>query len=334
MTKREVIKAIYKIENIENNKVYIGQTTNFYKRRTEHICALKRGNHENKDLQEDWDFYGEKKFIFEILKRCETSEELDEFEIEFSKKYNSFDVNFGYNRMVGKKGGFLREDVKEIYSLVSRGTNTTLSEKDVREIKMALYCLMDRKELADKYNITVKVLTNIASAKAFDYILPELNEDIYNMKQRLIDERNEYILSLFDSGKRIREIANETGYSESIVEKCIYKYRNASEKRKEKYKKVYEEALELYAKGLNKSQIARELNVGVTTIGRYINGVNNPNKELPFRKTNEKDRKEIIHMYFNLKIPVKEIAKKFDITNTTVRDIINRYKYADSELTK
>lgn len=42
MKKIENSAGIYRIINIKNNKVYIGSTTNLYKRRREHFYQLKK----------------------------------------------------------------------------------------------------------------------------------------------------------------------------------------------------------------------------------------------------------------------------------------------------
>lgn len=45
--------GIYKITNLLNNRVYVGQSQNVYARRIEHFTALRRGVHPNKPMQTD-----------------------------------------------------------------------------------------------------------------------------------------------------------------------------------------------------------------------------------------------------------------------------------------
>lgn len=59
--------GIYQIRNIINNKVYIGSAVNFRNRWYEHKKLLIKNKHENSYLQNAWNKYGEKVFIFEIL---------------------------------------------------------------------------------------------------------------------------------------------------------------------------------------------------------------------------------------------------------------------------
>lgn len=73
--------VIYKIENLANGKVYIGQTLKKPpKRRWDlHRSRLNRNKHENDYLQSAWNKYGEESFRFSII--CEADvDELDKLE--------------------------------------------------------------------------------------------------------------------------------------------------------------------------------------------------------------------------------------------------------------
>ena len=66
----EKISGIYCIENIINNKKYIGLTNDVYRRKCEHFSHLRCGTHKNSHLQHAWNMYGEDNFIFYILEKC------------------------------------------------------------------------------------------------------------------------------------------------------------------------------------------------------------------------------------------------------------------------
>jgi len=88
--------GIYAIKNKINELMYIGQTKrNFKIRRNEHIRKLNDGIHCNKLLNKDWKLYGENNFDFLILHIADELDILDELEVYYIKKYNSF--NLGYN---------------------------------------------------------------------------------------------------------------------------------------------------------------------------------------------------------------------------------------------
>lgn len=45
--------GIYKITNMLNGKVYVGQSKNIFVRKRQHFDALRAGHHENKAMQHD-----------------------------------------------------------------------------------------------------------------------------------------------------------------------------------------------------------------------------------------------------------------------------------------
>jgi group I intron endonuclease len=58
---------IYQIKNLDNGKIYIGSTSNFKSRKSNHINNLRNGTHVNRFLQNAWNKHGENAFEFSIL---------------------------------------------------------------------------------------------------------------------------------------------------------------------------------------------------------------------------------------------------------------------------
>ena len=104
--------GIYKITNIVNKKVYIGQSINVLQRWSQHKQHLKGGYHNNDHLQRSWNKYGADSFAFDLLERC-TEEELNDKEVYYIKKYNSTDFKLGYNEKSGGGHEKMSEYVKE-----------------------------------------------------------------------------------------------------------------------------------------------------------------------------------------------------------------------------
>lgn len=63
--------GIYSIQNILNNKRYIGSTNNFYNRFHEHKHELLNNKHRSSHLQRAFNKYGQNAFQFQILEVCE-----------------------------------------------------------------------------------------------------------------------------------------------------------------------------------------------------------------------------------------------------------------------
>jgi group I intron endonuclease len=128
------ICGIYVIKNLVNNKVYIGQAENVYGRWGIHIKELVFGIHINNHLQKAWDKYGEDKFEFSILERCEVSE-LDTKEIKFVADFKSSDERYGYNKTeggAGRRGFKVSDETKHKISIKAKIRGADLEERKRR----------------------------------------------------------------------------------------------------------------------------------------------------------------------------------------------------------
>ena len=86
--------GIYKIENLINHKIYIGQSIHIEQRWMEH-CRASSNSLISKAIQK----YGKENFSFQILEEINTIEKLDELETKYIKDFNSLIPN-GYNIML------------------------------------------------------------------------------------------------------------------------------------------------------------------------------------------------------------------------------------------
>ena len=317
--------GIYKIQNKVTDKVYIGKSVNIEKRWIQHRCHLNNNVHANDYLQKAWNKYGENGFNFSVLCECEESV-LDEKEIYYINLYKATDRSYGYNLREGGDGGAMSQETIEKL----RGVGSTLSEDDVRHIKMCMYLLMDRKEIAEMYNVSPKVLTAISQGKNWGYVLPELNDKIHNLKQSLIDERNQMIINYYDNELKITDIVKLTGLSTSIVEKAVYKYRDIKSKdsQMEKYNKIFE----LHNQGVNNYQISKIVGVSASTVQRYLSGEQHPLNKPSNKKITDEIEDKVIDMYFNDNLGSVEIGEILDLSKTTVMNIVNNFKNKSTSL--
>lgn len=95
--------GIYCIKNLVNGKTYVGQSVCIEDRKSKHLSSLRNNNNDNRNLQDDWNKYGESSFKFDLLETC-SREELDEKESFYISKLKS-DV-IGYNLTDGGRRGF------------------------------------------------------------------------------------------------------------------------------------------------------------------------------------------------------------------------------------
>lgn len=119
------ISCIYKITNIVNGKVYIGQTINYKKRSKQHFSTLRKGVHRNPYLQKSFDKYGEDKFVIEILETC-SHDKLDQLEIHYINEYDSLNKRIGYNMLTGgSKRRIIPEEVRKKIGMAHKGRKNT-----------------------------------------------------------------------------------------------------------------------------------------------------------------------------------------------------------------
>lgn len=113
---------IYKIQNLVNNKVYIGQSCQKTKSRLyEHKLDLKKNIHHNPHLQRAWNKYGEKNFSFDVITKAKSLKELNKLEVFYIQKYNSLNKQFGYNIRSGGDNSKLSEETKRKISKSKKG---------------------------------------------------------------------------------------------------------------------------------------------------------------------------------------------------------------------
>ena len=102
------ICGIYKIENLINHKVYIGQSVNIKDRWQSHRRLLRQNKHDNLHLQNSWNKYGESNFSFEILEECSNCL-LNEKEQYWLDYYGGKNNNYNYNEKDAGNQGLLSE---------------------------------------------------------------------------------------------------------------------------------------------------------------------------------------------------------------------------------
>lgn len=141
-------KYLYKITNLINGKIYIGQTIHPKKRWWEHKQRAKT-HYDNYPLHLAIDKYGEDNFKFEII---EESINYNERETELIKQYNSLCPN-GYNvTQGGPSPVFYGED---------HPRNTISNENVLNIIKDLQENKITDREIAKKYNTTDKIVADI-----------------------------------------------------------------------------------------------------------------------------------------------------------------------------
>ena len=141
------MKAIYKIENKINHKIYIGQSNDPNRRFNEHC---EKSPKYRSLIHEAIIKYGKENFSFEIL---DWYEDYNEKEIEFIQQYRSLVPN-GYNICEGGQNPPTGEGENNNFAKISNEV-AELIKKDLKNWKIP------RRQIVKKYHITENIIRHI-----------------------------------------------------------------------------------------------------------------------------------------------------------------------------
>jgi len=126
---------LYKITNIINGKLYIGQTKNPRRRWNKHKeMSLKPIQIISLAIQK----YGFDNFTYEVIASCKTLDDANQLEIELIKQYDSYvSYDKGYNCTHGGKNALLSEESRLKISKANTGKKRTLEA--IEKIRAATF---------------------------------------------------------------------------------------------------------------------------------------------------------------------------------------------------
>ena len=122
--------VIYLRTNLANGKQYVGQTVNFRQREYDWSKRLNR-DYAGVYINNAREKYGTENWSVEILKECDTEDELNEWERYYIKKLNTKAPN-GYNLSDGGEGcsgWIMPEEQRVTLSEIRKGSNNPMYGK-------------------------------------------------------------------------------------------------------------------------------------------------------------------------------------------------------------
>lgn len=230
--------GIYKITNMKNNKIYIGESVNINKRWNYHKEKLNNNSHNNIKLQKDWNIYKEYNFKFEIIKDL-TEYDIPNYIIEmvllvyedkYIKEYNS--VEEGYNNE---------------YTL----DKVLNKEKDLNIIKnLGNYGLKILNNIIEifnnnngEYTRDTKILKEINCNIKEDYFIKLPNNLIWTISKEEIPlcnlEENKLLLpTIIYLGSQINKVNKCVFSLEDLIKSVGFKPRTGKDNSIHKFKKI------------------------------------------------------------------------------------------------
>ena len=237
--------GIYCIKNNINNKCYIGQAIMLRKRLLHHISNYKLDRYNN-PLYKAFKKYGLENFSLNIIKEFkglskeELKRTLDEQEIYYIEKYNSYGTT-GYNQTKGGDGGILGYKMTDAQKeVISKN-----SKEEANDGRNMIYCY-NLLEKSTYIAVTLKALNNILneSLKTSDirnllcrekYILSRSLQDLENKKLIVKDKISSSNISTKFTSKLINEMIRDIKdgmkekdflHKHKVCKKTYYNYKN------------------------------------------------------------------------------------------------------------
>lgn len=177
--------GIYKLECLEDGKIYIGQSVNIRERAHEHRRALEKNCHNNTKMQHYYNKYGKESFVFTVVEIVKNKEYLYKREEFWAKYYNSFDRKKGFNICPIVKNEFDKQEFANKVKGTKNG-RAKLTEEDVVKIcKLLNNRNLTYTEIGHLFGVSYTAIRNIKVGRNWQDISSKyLDDDIKKHKNK------------------------------------------------------------------------------------------------------------------------------------------------------
>lgn len=246
--------GVYRIVNLVNGKIYVGQTKEGFQRRFWlHRWQLRNGSHDNRYLQNAWNKYGEGNFEFQVLEVLDT-DRIDDREIYWIAYYRKhggcYSIQDGgqpitiwqnispetrkrvgelnRKRMIGSK---LSQETRLKMSQSRKGKhpircNDLLTIDEAELVKKMLVSGMTPSEIMLNANIPYKAINGIISKNHYKSVKVDGWDEYYSKrkessKHRLTQEQISALVFDVNNGMSITDAAKKYGVGECSIRRHV-----------------------------------------------------------------------------------------------------------------
>ncbi len=352
----DTIYYIYKITNIINEKIYIGQAKNPAKRWHNHLYSARSSKPVKLVIHIAMAKYGIDNFKFEVIACCKGLVAANNSEYEIINKYNSRDNKIVYNIAPGGNGrGECHQQTRDKISASKIGKISKLRKKfSKEELELIINDSRCNEALSRDLNISSRVIKRTRI---------ENNAERCQIPNKIIFT-DEQVASIFSDARQSRIIAEEFGVSKFVILKLrkennvdmkklyLEKYGRTSFPRSEKQKHPAaksQESIEKFKKTMTGRQSwrktilteeqtniiltdprsARQLSKDMKLCIQAINSLRKERKIIlprpaPLHKKSFSN--EELKMILSKEKPITVMAKELHVSPNTINRVINEYK--------
>lgn len=178
--------GVYLIVNVLNNRKYVGSTPRPIVRRFyEHRCELRHNRHGNMELQDEWNEYGEKSFVFTPLENISNEVDIIKRECYWYEHYLSIGHKL-YNQVHPSDNGHTNLHKERTIEKMKASQQKRYENMTAKEKKELVKPLVDYRNSADFENFgeTVSNGWYEKNENSKPVILVSPNGNIHEVKHR------------------------------------------------------------------------------------------------------------------------------------------------------
>jgi len=208
--------AIYAIENVANNKIYIGSTVSPFVREQNHFSYLRNNKHPNKHLQNSFNKHGEESFDFKVLEEARDSDLI-------KREQHYIDIHnpqFNILKIAGSNLGFRFNLTEEQKEKVKNSTTKRLSIPQ----NNPMYGKRGKDNPRYGKRHTKESIRKMSLAKKKHWECDEYREKVSKTKKgerhhhaKLKESDIEVIRGLLENGLTMKEVGEQFNVSPSVV---------------------------------------------------------------------------------------------------------------------